>query len=127
MANISPSKLVKDIQLVLQFALELFADFHLKLNLGRQKTELCLHLTSKEAKPIMQHLRQDGCKLAASRHPQQSPPESTQPCIVFTGGHINIVDKYPYLGRWSTAQPDARQDFSVRKALAASSFALYKK
>eukprot|EP00971_Amphidinium_carterae_P352422 6492587-Amphidinium_carterae.1 len=125
MANASPSQLVKDVRLVMQFASELFAKFHLKLNLGRQKTELCLHLTSREAKPILQHLRQDATQLAAEK--ANAVLTGVLPCITFTRGHIEIVDKYPYLGRWSTSRPDARQDFNVKKALAASSFALYKK
>eukprot|EP00971_Amphidinium_carterae_P349212 6490901-Amphidinium_carterae.1 len=128
LANRSPRVLVQQLRLVMQFALELFKKFHLRINLGKQKTEVCLHMLTKEAKPILQHLRNEAVQLLQSTSGQtHDPGRAVQPCIPFHGGKVEIVDKYPYLGRWSGARPDARHDLSVRKAMALSTFALYKK
>eukprot|EP00971_Amphidinium_carterae_P166017 3290587-Amphidinium_carterae.3 len=129
LANQCPKKLVVQLQKVMEHLVASFRLYGLRVNFGRSKTEICMRLTTKLAKPIMQHLRiraldehgpiaQVGTDEVESR---------THPCIFVDGMAIRIVKTYQYLGRWTGAHTCPVQDLAVQKACAISAFRVHRR
>eukprot|EP00971_Amphidinium_carterae_P113432 2247323-Amphidinium_carterae.2 len=129
MANKCPKRLVIQLQKVMEHLVASFRLYGLRVNFGRSKTEICMRLTTRLAKPIMQHLR---IKALEEHEPidlatGDNAAEATHPCIFVNGMAIRIVRTYQYLGRWTSSQMCPVQDLSVRKACATSAFRVHRR
>eukprot|EP00971_Amphidinium_carterae_P096339 1906226-Amphidinium_carterae.1 len=123
-ANEDPHVLVRQLQRLLQCLSDTFQRYQLRLNCGPQKTEMCLHLASREAKSIMQFLRNQGTDLACTSEIPETATQTTRtsPHIAFNKGIVRIVSSYNYLGRWSSMCVSPQQDMAVQRAKAIDSF-----
>eukprot|EP00971_Amphidinium_carterae_P139624 2766189-Amphidinium_carterae.1 len=93
-ANTDTRSLMKQLSTLMAVLSGTFARFQLRMNLGAQKTEACLHLNSKDSKSIMQHLKSQG-------HPDGADDTRKMhsvPLVPFDGGALRVVSSYEYLG-----------------------------
>eukprot|EP00971_Amphidinium_carterae_P348881 6490720-Amphidinium_carterae.3 len=123
-AHEDPHCLVRQLQKLIQCLSDTFRHYQLRLNCGPQKTEICLHLASKDSRAILQFLRTQGT--VASLDPGESGEvgtlKSAPPRIMFSEGFVRIVSSYKYLGRWSGMCVSPHQDMAVQRARAIESF-----
>eukprot|EP00971_Amphidinium_carterae_P221330 4393973-Amphidinium_carterae.1 len=122
-AHRDPCILLRQLQKFLDCMSETFQRFKLRLNYGPQKTELCLRLTTRAAKPIMQHLKEQAVRCAAVDDLKMNP----QPAVPFSTGAIKIVNSYRHLGRWSGMTISPHHDMSVQRARTIEAFHQHQK
>eukprot|EP00971_Amphidinium_carterae_P089785 1777706-Amphidinium_carterae.1 len=123
------AKLVKQIQQLMSFLWETFKKYQLRINCGPRKTEVCMHLESRDAKPILQFLRTQTIDHYAAAHPEPTQThtgdnkgDETPILIPFDEGWVRVVKSYHYLGRWASMSTNPCQDFSVQRACAINAF-----
>eukprot|EP00971_Amphidinium_carterae_P347898 6490160-Amphidinium_carterae.4 len=119
MASTDPKELVRQVQQMMAKLCTTFSRFKLRLNFGSQKTEVCIHLTTQAAKPIMQFLREQGAKTESV---ERSAVAVAQPHIPFPGGLVRVVNSYRHLGRWSSLSVNPHQDIAVQRAKTLEAF-----
>eukprot|EP00971_Amphidinium_carterae_P336172 6472382-Amphidinium_carterae.1 len=122
-ASARPADLVKQLQQLMSCLWRTFTKYQLRLNCGPRKTEVCLHLESRSAKPILQFLRlETEEKMDPSLRTDPSSKAQTQIHIPFDQGWVRTVTSYHYLGRWASTNTNPSQDFAVQRACAVNAF-----
>eukprot|EP00971_Amphidinium_carterae_P345967 6487180-Amphidinium_carterae.1 len=89
-----------------------------------------MRLTTKLAKPIMQHLRHRPLDPGGPIDEEVDTAGCTadaHPSIFVNGQRIRIVKEYQYLGRWTGAHASPVHDVAVRKACATSAFRTHRR
>eukprot|EP00971_Amphidinium_carterae_P007626 150964-Amphidinium_carterae.1 len=123
------ANLVKQIQRLMTCLWEVFNKYHLRINCGPTKTEVCMHLESRDAKPILQFLRTQTLEQFQATHDDATQPDRSDKKsdnapihIAFDQGSVRVVNSYHYLGRWASMSTNPCQDFAAQRACAINAF-----
>eukprot|EP00971_Amphidinium_carterae_P174056 3450117-Amphidinium_carterae.1 len=115
--------LVRQLQQLMACLWRTFSKYRLRINCGPQKTEICMHLESRDAKPILQFLRSQTIEhFGVSEADGSKAVAKTQIQIPFEQGWVRVIKSYRYLGKWASMSSNPYQDFAVQRACAINAF-----